>query len=53
LGALKLELQRLRAMLLPEEVATGEEKKEITNPEQEIKKELAVSLESFLEDLSG
>ena len=38
LDTVKLELLRLRAMLLPREEATDEEKKEIAEAEQEIEK---------------
>ena len=47
LDTVKLELLRLRAMLLPEEEATEEEKKEI----EEAKKEIAKGLKTNLEDL--
>jgi len=47
LDTVKLELLRLRAMLLPEEEATEEEKKEI----EEAKKEIAKGSKTNLEDL--
>ena len=51
LDTVKLELLRLRAMLLPEEEATDEEKKEIAEAEQEIEKGSTVTLEEFIKDL--
>ena len=47
LDTVKLELLRLRAILLPEEEATEEEKKEI----EEAKKEIAKGSKTNLEDL--
>jgi ribosomal protein L29 len=47
LDTVKLELLRLRAMLLPEEEATEDEKKEI----KEAKREIARGLKTNLEDL--
>jgi hypothetical protein len=47
LDTVKLELLRLRAMLLPEEEATEEEKKEI----KEAKREIARGSKTNLEDL--
>jgi hypothetical protein len=47
LDTVKLELLRLRAMLLPEEEATEEEKKEL----EEAKKEIAKGSKKSLEDL--
>ncbi len=51
LDKVKLELLRLRAMLLPEEQAPDEEKEEITEVEQEIKKGSTVTLEEFIKEL--
>ena len=51
LDTVKLELLRLRAMLLPEEEATDEEKKEIAEAEQEIEKGSTVTLEEFIKEL--
>ena len=51
LDTVKLELLRLRAMLLPEEEATDEEKKEIVEAKKEIEKGSKVKLEEFIKDL--
>lgn len=51
LDTVKLELLRLRAMLLPEEEATDEEKKEIAEAEQEIEKGSTVTLDEFIKEL--
>ena len=47
----KLELLRLRAMLLPEEEASEEEKKEIEAARKEIAKGSKVDLDEFAKDL--
>ncbi len=52
LDTVKLELLRLRAMLLPEEEATDEEKKEIAEAKKEIEKGSKVKLEEFIKELS-
>jgi len=52
LDTVKLELLRLRAMLLPEEEATDQEKKEIAEATQEIEKGSTVKLEEFIKELS-
>ena len=46
-----VELLRLRAMLLPEEEATAEEKKEIRIAEEELKKGSKVKLEELVKEL--
>ena len=51
LDTVKLELLRLRAMLLPEEEATEREKKEIKKAKQEIAKGSKVDLQEFIKDL--
>jgi hypothetical protein len=51
LDTVKLELLRLRAMLLPEEEATDEEKKEIAEAEKEIEKGSTIILEEFIKEL--
>ena len=51
LDTVKLELLRLRAMLLPEEKATEEEKKEIVEAKKEIEKGSKVNLEEFIKEL--
>ena len=48
LDTVKLELLRLRAMLLPEEEATEQEKKEIKKAKREIAKGSKVDLEEFI-----
>jgi hypothetical protein len=48
LDDVKLELLRLRAMLLPEEEATDEEKKEIEQARKEITKGSKVNLDEFV-----
>ena len=52
LDEVKLELLRLRAMLLPEEEATEEEKKEIENARKEIAKGSKISLEEIVKELN-
>lgn len=49
LDSVKLELLRLRAMLLPEEKLTTKERKELKQALKEIKQGKAVSLEKLLE----
>ncbi len=51
LDRVKLELLRLRAMLLPEEEATAEEKKELEEAKREIAKGSRVSLEDLLKEI--
>lgn len=51
LDTVKLELLRLRAMLLPEEEATEQEKKEIKKAKREIAKGLKMSLQDFIKEL--
>ena len=51
LDTVKLELLRLRAMLLPEEAASEEEKKEIENARKEIAKGSKTSLEDLVKEL--
>jgi hypothetical protein len=48
----KLELLRLRAVLLPEEAASEEEKKEIENARKEIAKGSKISLEDLVKELN-
>jgi hypothetical protein len=50
LDAVKLELLRLRAMLLPEEEATEEEKKEIEEAKKEIAKGSKINLEDLIKE---
>jgi len=52
LDTVKLELLRLRAMLLPEEEASEEEKKEIENARKEIAKGSKITLEDLLKELN-
>ena len=51
LDTVKLELLRLRAMLLPEEEATDEEKKEIAEAENDLEKESPFTLDEFIKEL--
>jgi hypothetical protein len=51
LDTVKLELLRLRAMLIPEDQATDEEKKEILEARKEIEKGSAIKLEKFVKEL--
>lgn len=51
LDSVKLELLRLRAMLLPEEELTEKEKKELKKALKEINRGRTVDLEDFLEKL--
>lgn len=48
LDTVKLELLRLRAMLLPEEEATEQEKKEIKKAKREIAEGSKVDLQEFI-----
>ena len=49
--SVELEILRLRAMLLPEEEATAEEKKEIKQAKEEIEKGSKIKLEDFVREL--
>ncbi len=51
LDSVELEILRLRAMLLPEEEATAEEKKEIEQSKIEIRKGSKERLEDLIKDL--
>ena len=51
LDIVKLELLRLRAMLVPQDEATDEEKKEILEAEKEIEKGSSIKLEEFNKEL--
>ena len=51
IDSVKLEILRLRAMLLPEEEVTEEEKKEIEAAEKEMEKGSKISLKEFLKEL--
>ena len=51
LDNVKLELLRLRAMLLPEEEASEEEKKEIGSARKEIGKGSTVNLDELVKEL--
>jgi hypothetical protein len=51
LDTVKLELLRLRAMLLPEEKATAEEKKAIAAAKKEIENKQTSNLDEFIEEL--
>ena len=51
LDTVKLELLRLRAMLLPETEASAEEKKAILEAKKEIEKGLAISLDEYVKEL--
>ncbi len=51
LDDVKLELLRVRAMLLPEEEASEEEKKEIEAARKEIEKGSKVDLDEFVKEL--
>lgn len=51
LDIVKLELLRLRAILLPEEEATEQERKEIKKAKREIAKGSKVELQEFINDL--
>jgi hypothetical protein len=51
LDTVKLELLRLRAMLLPETEVSAEEKKAIFEAKKEIKKGSAISLDEYVKEL--
>ncbi|MDG6223026.1 MAG: hypothetical protein IAX21_01530 [Candidatus Bathyarchaeota archaeon] len=51
LDTVKLELLRLRALLLPEEDATEEDKKELQEAKNEIANGSKVKLEDLIEEL--
>ncbi len=51
LDDVKLELLRLRSILLPEEEATEQEKREIKKARSEISKGSEVSLQEFVKEL--
>ncbi|MEM2947157.1 MAG: hypothetical protein QXN96_02835 [Candidatus Bathyarchaeia archaeon] len=51
LDAVKLELLRLRAMLLPEEELTEKEKKELEEARKEIAEGSATTLEKLIKEL--
>jgi len=51
LDSVHLELLRLRAMLLPEEEPTAEEKKEIKVAKDELEKGSKITLEEFIKNL--
>ncbi len=50
LDSVKLEILRLRAMLLPEEEVTEKERKEIDAAEKEMEKGKKISLKEFLKE---
>lgn len=52
LDTVKLELLRLRAMPLPEEAASEEEKKEIKNARKKLAKGSKISLEDLVKELN-
>ena len=52
LDTVKLELLRLRAMLLPEEEASEDEKKELEDARKEITKGSKINLEDLIKELS-
>ncbi len=52
LAAVKLELLRLRAMLLPQEEASDEEKKDIKKARKQIAKGSKINLEDLIKELS-
>ena len=52
LDTVKLELLRLRAMLLPAEEASEDEKKELEDARKEIAKGSKISLEDLIKELS-
>lgn len=51
LDTVKLELLRLRALLLPEEEATDEEKKELEKARKEIAEGSKIELEDLVKEL--
>jgi hypothetical protein len=53
LDSVKLEILRLRAMLLPEGDMTEEERKEIDAAEKEMEKGKKISLKEFLKELGN
>ena len=52
LDTVKLELLRLRAMLLPEEEASEQEEKELKKARKEIAQGLGINLEALIKELS-
>ena len=52
LDTVKLELLRLRAMLLPEEEASEDEKKELEDARKEITKGSKINLEDLIKELN-
>ena len=53
LDSIKLELLKLRAMLLPEDELSAEEKKELEEARREIAEGSFVRLEDLLEEMDG
>ncbi len=51
LDTVKLELLRLRGMLVPQEEATEQEKKEILEAKKEMEKGSRIKLEEFIKEL--
>ena len=51
LDSVKLEILRLRVMLLPEEEATDEEKKQLKEAKKEIVKDSKVKLEDLIKEM--
>ena len=51
LDTVKLELLRLRGMLVPQEEATEQEKKEILEAKKEMAKGSRIKLEEFIKEL--
>jgi len=51
LDLVRLEILRLRAMLLPEEELTGEEEKELEGARKEIAEGSGVTLEDLMKEL--
>jgi len=51
LDTVRLELLRLRAMLLPEEKATEEEKKELKKARKEIAEGSGINIEALIKEL--
>jgi hypothetical protein len=51
LDSVKLEIFRLRVMLLPEEEATAEEKKQLAEAKKEIEKGSKVNLEEYIKEI--
>jgi len=52
LDTVRLELLRLRAMLLPEEEASEQEEKELKKARKEIAQGLGINLEALIKELS-